>query len=195
MGNRISGVILAGGSNKRFGGITKANVVIGGISIISRILSIVSDLFDEIIIVTNKPEEFREFIQYKIVKDLFQKAGPLGGIHAALNATSADAIFVFAADMPFLDRKIISDQIYEFNKGEYDVLIPILNQFIEPLHAIYRRLVLNDLEKFLSERKSKAVRDFLHEMNVGYFQVPDTEQSIIAFSNINTPSDIPKTSS
>jgi molybdopterin-guanine dinucleotide biosynthesis protein A len=195
MGNRISGVLLAGGSNKRFGGITKANVVIGGKSIISRILSIVSDLFEEIIIVTNKPEEFREFIQYRIVKDLFQKAGPLGGIHAALKATSADAIFVFAADMPFLDKKIISDQINEFNKGEYDVLIPAVNQFIEPLHAIYRRLVLNDLEKFLSERKSKAVRDFLNEINVGYFQVPDTEQSRIAFSNINTPSDIPKTSS
>lgn len=195
MGNRISGVILAGGSNKRFGGITKANVVIGGISIISRILSAISDLFDEIIIVTNKPEEFREFTQYRIVKDLFQKAGPLGGIHAALKATSADAIFVFAADMPFLDRNIISDQINEFDRGEYDVLIPAVNQFIEPLHAIYRKLVLNDLEKFLSERKSKAVRDFLNGMNVGYFQVPDTEQSIIAFSNINSPSDIPKTKS
>jgi len=194
MGNRISGVILAGGSNKRFGGITKANVVIGGKSIISRILSIVSDLFDEIIIVTNTPEEFREFIQYRIVKDLFQKAGPLGGIHAALKATSADAIFVFAADMPFLDRKIISDQINEFNKGEYDVLIPAVNQFIEPLHAIYRRLVLNDLEKFLSERKSKAVRDFLREVSVGYFQLQETEESKRAFVNINSPTDLDKTS-
>ena len=194
MGNRISGVILAGGSNKRFGGITKANVVIGGKSIISRILSIVFDLFDEIIIVTNKPEEFREFFQYRIVKDLFQKAGPLGGIHAALKATSADAIFVFAADMPFLDRKIISDQINEFNKGEYDVLIPAVNQFIEPLHAIYRKSVLNDLERFLSERKSKAVRDFLREVSVGYFQLQETEESKRAFVNINSPTDLDKTS-
>ena len=195
MGNRISGVILAGGSNKRFGGIIKANVVIGGVSIISRILSTISGLFDEIIIVTDKPEEFLESIQYKLVKDLFHKAGPLGGIHAALKATSADAIFVFAADMPFLDRKIISDQINEFNKGEYDVLIPTVNQFIEPLHAIYRKLVLNDLERFLSERKSKAVRDFLREVSVGYFQVQETEESKLAFININSPSDIPKTSS
>ena len=65
MGNKISGVILAGGSNKRFGGITKANVVIGGECIISRIISTISGLFDEIIIVTNKPEEFSEFIQYE----------------------------------------------------------------------------------------------------------------------------------
>ena len=192
MANRISGVILAGGSNKRFGGITKANVVIDGETIISRIISTISNLFDEIIIVTNKPKEFQEFIQYKIVEDQYLKAGPLGGIHAALKASSEDAIFVFAGDMPFLDKEIISDQINEFNKREYDVFIPKIDQFIEPLHAIYRKTVLNDLEIFLSTGKSKAVRDFLSEENVGYLQISDTEKTELAFSNINSPSDLGK---
>ena len=194
MGNKISGVILAGGSNKRFGGITKANVVIGGETIISRIVSTISGLFDEIIIVTNEPEEFLEFLQYKLVKDQYLRAGPLGGIHAALKASSEDAIFVFAGDMPFLNEKIITDQINEFNKGEHDVLIPEVDQFIEPLHGIYRKSVLNDLERFLSERKSKAVRNFLNEVNVGYLQIPKTEKSKLAFANINSPSDLDKIS-
>ena len=192
MKNRISGVILAGGTNKRFGGKTKANVVIGGKTIISRMISTISDLFDEIIIVTNNPIEFKDLTQYKIVQDLFLKAGPLGGIHAALNASSEDAIFVFAGDMPFLDKEIISDQINEFNKREYDVFIPKVDQFIEPLHAIYRKTVLNDLEIFLSTGKSKAVRDFLSEENVGYLQIPNTEKTELAFSNINSPSDLGK---
>jgi molybdopterin-guanine dinucleotide biosynthesis protein A len=192
MKNRISGVILAGGTNKRFGGKTKANVVIGGKTIISRMISTISDLFDEIIIVTNNPIEFKDLTQYKIVQDLFLKAGPLGGIHAALNASSEDAIFVFAGDMPFLDKEIISDQINEFNKREYDVFIPKVDQFIEPLHAIYRKTVLNDLEIFLSTGKSKAVRDFLSEENVGYLQISDTEKTELAFSNINSPSDLGK---
>jgi molybdopterin-guanine dinucleotide biosynthesis protein A len=190
MKNRISGVILAGGTNKRFGGITKANVVIGGKTIISRMISTISDLFDEIIIVTNNPIEFKDLTQYKIVQDLFLKAGPLGGIHAALKASSEDAIFVFAGDMPFLDKEIISDQINEFNKREYDVFIPKVDQFIEPLHAIYKNSVLNDLERFLSEGKSRAVRDFLSEENVGYLQIPNTEKTELAFSNINSPSDL-----
>ena len=173
MTNRISGVILAGGSNKRFGGITKANVVIDGETIISRIISI-SNLFDEIIIVTNKPKEFQEFIQYKIVEDQYLKAGPLGGIHAALKASSEDAIFVFAGDMPFLNKEIISDQINEFSKRQHDVLIPEVNQFIEPLHAIYR------------------VRDFLSEVNVGYLQITKNEKTENAFANINSPSDLLK---
>ena len=63
MENRISGVILAGGDNKRFGGILKSNTIIGGETIISRITGTVRDLFNEIIIVTNTPAEFRECIQ------------------------------------------------------------------------------------------------------------------------------------
>jgi molybdopterin-guanine dinucleotide biosynthesis protein A len=194
MKNRISGVILAGGSNKRFGGITKANIVLGGETIISRIVSTISDLFDEIIIVANKPEEFQKFIQYKIVVDQYLKAGPLGGIHAALKASSEDAIFVFAGDMPFPDKEIIIDQINEFNKREYDVFIPKVDQFIEPMHAIYRKSVLNHLERFLSEGKSRAVRDFLSEENVGYLHIPDTEKTERAFANINSPSDLDKIS-
>jgi molybdopterin-guanine dinucleotide biosynthesis protein A len=195
MANRISGVILAGGSSKRFGGITKANVVIDGETIISRIISTISDFFDEIIIVTNKPEEFQEYIKYKIVKDQFLKAGPLGGIHAALKTSSEDAIFVFAGDMPFLNKEIISDQINEFNKRGHDVFIPKVDQFVEPLHAIYRKSALNHLEKFLLEGKSRAVRDFLSEVNVGYFQLPKTEKTKLAFANINSPSDLNKISS
>jgi molybdopterin-guanine dinucleotide biosynthesis protein A len=192
MVNRISGVILAGGSNRRFGGINKANVIIDGETIISRIISTISDLFDEIIIVTNKPEEFQEHLKYKIVEDQYLKAGPLGGIHAALKASSRDAIFVFAGDMPFLDKEIIIDQINEYNNRENDVFIPEVDQFIEPLHAIYRKSVLNHLERFLSEGKSRAVRDFLSEVNVGYLLMPVTERTIIAFANINSPSDLKK---
>ena len=194
MANRISGVILAGGSNKRFGGITKANVVIDGEAIISRIISTISDLFDEIIIVTNKPEEFQEFIQYKIIEDQYLKAGPLGGIHAALKASSEDAIFVFAGDMPFLDKEIISDQINEFNMTEHDVFIPKIDQFIEPLHAIYSKSVLNHLERYLLEGKSRAVRDFLSEVNAGYLKMTKNEKNKIAFANINSPSDLDKIS-
>jgi molybdenum cofactor guanylyltransferase len=190
MDTGISGVILSGGDNKRFAGITKANVVIDGKTIISRMISTISVLFDEIIIVTNKPEEFQQFIQYKIVADQYLKVGPLSGIHAALKASSNDAIFVFAGDMPFLDKEIITDQINEFYRREHDVLIPKVDHFIEPLHSIYRKSVLNDLERFLSERRSRAVRDFIGEGNVGYLQIPKSEKTEIAFANINSPSDL-----
>ena len=87
-------------------------------------------------------------------------------------------------------RKLLADQIEEFNRNNYDILIPRVGEFIEPLHAIYRKSVLEDLERFLSEGKKRAVRDFLSELNTGYFQIHETEASLKAFTNINLPSDI-----
>ena len=186
----ISGVILAGGANKRFGGITKSNIIINGETIISRIIGNINDLFEEIIIVTNNPSEFPEFAKYKIVEDQYLKAGPLGGIHAALKSSKQDAIFVFAGDMPFLKKEIIAEQIRQFRLKEYDILIPKIGRFIEPLHSIYRVSVLSDLERFMTRGKNRSVRDFISEMNVNYMQIKESEENKRAFTNINSPSDI-----
>jgi molybdenum cofactor guanylyltransferase len=190
MGCRISGVILAGGANKRFGGITKSNILIDGESIISRIIAIINDFFNEIIIVTNTPSEFREFVKFNIVGDQILKAGPLGGIHAALKTSTQDAIFVFAGDMPFLDKEIITEQINQFRLKKCDILIPKIGRFIEPLHSIYRISILPDLERIMSEKKNMSVRDFISGMNVSYLNLPESDENKRAFTNINSPSDI-----
>ncbi len=192
MTRMISGVILAGGSNKRFGGITKACLKIDGEKIISRIINTISSLFGEIIIVTNTPDEFGEFTSCRITVDQIKNAGPLGGIHSALKITSADAIFVFAGDMPFLDRKIIVEQIEAFGTGQSDILIPKAGELVEPLHSIYRKSVMEKLERFLSEGKTRAVKDFLLQMNTGYFHIEESEANLKAFTNINQPSDLLK---
>ena len=186
----ISGAILAGGTNNRFRGITKANVVIEGVTIISRIISVIEKFFPELIIVTNRPDEFQEFSQFKITKDQYLNAGPLAGIHAAMKVSAEEAVFIFAGDMPFPDKRIIADQIKEFNDRNCDVLIPKIGHYIEPLHAIYRKSLLNDLERFISERRNRAVRDFLGEVNVEYLQLSDNKQNRRAFTNINSPSDL-----
>jgi molybdopterin-guanine dinucleotide biosynthesis protein A len=190
MGISISGVILAGGDNKRFGGITKSNIVVGRESIISGIINIIRDLFDEIIIVTNTPEEFREYKQCLVVRDQFLKAGPLGGIHAGLKTASGKAIFALAGDMPFLKKKFIEEQILTFNNEKYDILVPKIGGNIEPLHAIYRKTIVDDIEESLTENKNRPVRDFISEMKTGYFLIQESDENRKAFTNINSPEDI-----
>jgi len=101
MVKNITGIILAGGANTRFEGITKSNVVIGGRTIIARMIDTLKEIFDDIIIVTNKRGEFSDYNNFKITGDQFLKKGPLGGIHAALKASAGEAVFIFAGDMPF----------------------------------------------------------------------------------------------
>lgn len=186
----ISGVVLAGGANKRFNGSTKAKIVIDGKTIISRIIDSLTDIFDEIIIVTNTPEEYEEFKKHKIITDVFDKKGPLGGIHAALKASSKDAIFVFAGDMPFLNKGLIIKQIEYYRNHKYDILIPMINENIEPLHGIYDLSVNITLEEYLKADHNKAVREFFKLVKVGYIQFEDSEETRKAFTNINSPSDI-----
>ncbi len=190
MENNISGVILAGGVNKRFNGQIKANLIVNGRSIISRMIGTMGKIFGEIIIVTNTPEEFKEFSDHIIARDHYKKAGPLAGIHAALKASSKEACFVFAGDMPLLDETLIINQIEFYKLHTCNILIPSVEKLIEPLHAIYNRIILNDLEKYLSGDNNYAVREFFKTINVTYQQLNVSEITNRAFTNINLPSDI-----
>lgn len=190
MPDRISGVILAGGDNRRFDGKTKSNIVIDGKTIISRIIETIRDLFDEIIIVTNTPAEFEEHNKYKLIGDQFVKAGPLGGIHAALKAASNESIFVFAGDMPLIDKRLIVNQIDCYYNNICDALVPGINDFIEPLHAIYKVTILSTLEEYLTGENDYAVREFIKNLNVVYLQFEESEEIRNTFLNVNSPSDI-----
>jgi molybdenum cofactor guanylyltransferase len=190
MAVKISGTILAGGAGSRFYGLMKPKIVIEGVTIISRIISVIKDIFDEIIIVTYDPVEFAEFNFCKIVQDKILNAGPLGGIHAALKVSSKGAIFVLAGDMPFLSKSIILQLIEAYNNADCDVLIPKVGEYIEPLHAIYSSSLTEHLEAYLRSDQSNAVRDYIKSLNVKYLKFDRSGKNKKAFTNINSASDI-----
>jgi molybdenum cofactor guanylyltransferase len=190
MKRNISGVILAGGTNKRFNGILKAKIVIGRETIISRMIGILKDIFDEIIIVTNTPDEFREYENCKITGDLILNKGPLGGIHAALNTSSKEALFVVAGDMPLIGKDLIVRQIEHYEKDPCEILIPRVNNYIEPLHGIYSKSIISRLEEYLSGENNYAIRDFFKETVVCCMDIAASELTAGNFTNINTPADV-----
>lgn len=190
MTDNISAVILAGGAGSRFKGTIKPNLVIGDSTIFSRILLTLKDIFAEIIVVTNTPEEFQQYRNIKITGDLFKKAGPLGGIHAGMKASGKDAVFVFAGDMPFLNKKLIIKQIEAYISNKTEVLVPRIKKNTEPLHSIYSNALLMKLEEYLLAGRSPAVRDFLELADVAYLDLEETAEARNSFMNINSPSDI-----
>jgi molybdopterin-guanine dinucleotide biosynthesis protein A len=187
---KFSGVILAGGANSRFGGKTKSNMMIGGISIIDRMIITLNEVFKEIIIVTNSPDEFQDLKKYKLVSDEYKKVGPLGGIHAAMNVSSNPAIFVFGGDMPFITKDLIVRQIEYFNNSNCDVLIPRMDSYDEPLHAIYSLSTFIKLDYYLLMAQDYAIKDFLNKVEVNYMHLNETPANRRIFTNINNPSDL-----
>jgi len=190
MYRNISGVILAGGANKRFGGKIKANLLVEGKPIISRILETITGIFDEIIIVTNTPDAFENYNEFKIEGDRVKNIGPLGGIHAALLTTSGDAVFIFAADMPFPDINIINTIVESYRKGHCRIVVPRVGSLIEPLLSIYDRSLLSDLEDYISRNKSVAIRNFISYAGACYLELEKKPEVLKTLTNINRPSDI-----
>lgn len=183
----MSAVILAGGANKRFGGRPKSEIVLNGQTIISRLTGILKNIFRELIIVTNKPEEYSGS-GCILTSDIFRNAGPLGGIHAGLKASSFDASFIVASDMPFVDGTFIEKQLEFYERNSFDIIAPRSGSFIEPLHSIYNKSILGNLEDFLLSGEKQAVWRFLEKVNTGYFDLSENQSSDI-FMNINYPSD------
>lgn len=190
MTKKIAAAILAGGPGTRMKGVTKPNILIAGKTVLSRTLNTIEGIFDEIIIVTDKPSEFTNYSDCIITSDQFKGIGPLGGIHAALKITSCKTIFVMAGDMPLLSNELIKNQICLFEEFDCDILVPKTGTLIEPLHSVYRRNVLKRLEEYLNQKGNNAVREFFSIVDTRYMDLNGSEDLRIVFSNINYPADI-----
>ncbi len=188
--NDIAGAILAGGNNNRMRGNNKAFLRIGNSPIIERSLNILGDIFSEIIIVANSPREYERYSKdCRIISDLIKDIGPLGGIFSALSETTKEAVFFVACDMPFLHNEPIRQQLEYFKSESCAALVPKINDFLEPLHAIYKKNLADDIRRFVRENDKYSVRSFLKTVNVCYWDLEDTGFYRDIFRNVNTEED------
>ncbi len=189
----IAGAVLSGGKNTRIGGINKAYIKVKETYILSRTVSILKDIFDEIIIVTNNPKEYKQLNnKYIIITDTIKNIGPLGGIHSALLHTNKEAVFFAACDMPYLHNEIIQKQISIFNNHNCDAVIPRIGPHIEPLHAIYRKNIINKIDLLIKDTRNYSVRNLLNVIDVRFLDLEENNLNRKVFTNINTPEDLEK---
>ncbi len=93
--------------------------------------------------------------------------------------------------MPLLDKILIINQIKKFFKTDSDILIPQHLGFIEPLHAIYSKNILENLTQHIKMCNDKySIRGFLPKTKTEYFQITDIDIVKKAFKNINTNTDL-----
>ena len=163
----IACAILAGGKNTRVGGKNKAFIKINKIYLLENITEILKKIFEEIIIVTNNPDEY-DLVKdkYIIINDKIKNIGPLGGIYSALLQTTKKAIFIVACDMPYLHNDVIQKEINTFNTFNCDAVVPKIGHYIEPLHSIYRKDITDKLYSFIKNHQNYSISNFLKVINV-----------------------------
>lgn len=185
----ITGVIQAGGKSTRMGGEPKALMELGGRPIVARVLDVVRQVTERVLLVTNTPDLYA-FLGLPMVPDVFPEGGSLGGIYSGLRAAPGDAAFTVACDMPFLSEPVA--RLVLARAGEADVVAPRIGEQWETLHACYGKACLAPMERRLREGRLR-ITGFFEEVRV--LAITEAEVAAVGdparvFMNVNTPDEL-----
>lgn len=192
MFSSFTGVILAGGLNTRFSGANKALMQIGGKQILDRIYTVFSNLFEEIILVTNDPVKYVGW-DLKIVTDIYPYRSSLTGIHAGLFYSTKPHSFITACDTPFLNKELVEAIIYAV-EPQIDIVIPETSTGLEPLCAVYSKRCQKPIENQIKNQEFKIDKFFnkVRVKKISDKELRRKDPELTSFFNVNTPSSLEK---
>ena len=180
--------ILAGGKSSRMG-TDKSFVRVLGRPLVEDVLAHVAGIGAEIIIVTNRPEDYR-YLSVPLFTDVLPDKGALGGIYTALHSSSQPHTLCVACDMPFVVRPLLDYLISLIPEG--DAIIPRLNGEAEPFRAIYSQACLAPIRAALDAGKMRVI-SFFPDVHVRFVDEPEIDRfdpQHLSFFNVNTPDDL-----
>lgn len=193
------GVILAGGRSTRFGDRDKAIAELGGVPMIRRVGDRLQPAVDTIVINCRKAQcgsiqaAFAGFPgDLHFAYDREPDVGPVGGIRAGLTTladeTPAQAGFVVACDMPFLDPELVS-YLFDRLAAEHDAVVPRLDDgWFQPTHAVYRPEAMANACHRAIQRDQRRILEVIEELSVRIVEEEDLVAvgNLRSFENVNT---------
>lgn len=188
--NQVSraGFVLTGGKSSRMGK-DKAFLDFGGCTLLERALALLREVCPTVVIVGD-PDAFAKY--GTVIPDIFSGCGPLSGIHAALDHSSADLNLVLAVDMPFVTSQLLTHIVEAAEESPAIVTVPRSASGFQPLCAVYRRPFAAVAERALRAGKYKIDAAFAG-LDVRVMEEAEltaagfSEQS---FMNLNSPDDL-----
>jgi len=167
-------------------GSDKALLSLGGQSLLTQAL-LTSSAVASTVRISGSKDRYAKFGD--VVEDIYRDCGPLGGIHAALSATSTDLNLMLSVDMPRMTSEFLKWLLERASASPELILVPDAAGGPQPLCAVYRPGALPAVTQALQSGKYKIGRLFS--------KVPTrvlTEQEIVSsgfsvtiFQNVNTP--------
>jgi molybdenum cofactor guanylyltransferase len=187
--NNFTGFVLVGGKSSRMG-VDKFALKFGGETFLERAVNTLKPICESVKIVLNQHQNIET--NQPIVRDIYQKRGALGGIHAALKDCETKFAIILAVDLPFVKTEAIENLIkIALSSNKYLAYIPRqTDSRAQPLCAVYRaKYCLPTLEKLLNENNSASVRDFLKLIFSQYVEAHRLSADKNLLLNINRPAD------
>ncbi len=186
----VEGFILVGGASSRMGE-DKSRLMLGGESTVARIAAALGPLAQRVRLVGARAGDDR----LNNIPDRYEQWGPLGGIHAALQAGTTELSIIVACDLPFVTTELLA-LLLEFHQPAqttFDVVVPMQNDNRpQPLCAIYRRGTCLSASEMTIARGEHTPRALLKQVKTRYVEFSDIaplKGSEHFFLNLNRPED------
>jgi len=180
--------IQAGGQSSRMGE-DKALKTFLGRPLIQRVVERLTSIADEIIVTTNRPDNYR-FLNLRLFSDIKPDRGALGGLYTAIASATHPTVAVVACDMPFASATLVETMSRLLVDEEADVVIAKSEEGYEPLHAVYRReTCLPAIESAIAADQWKVISWF-PQVKVRVLtseEIKLSDPQGLAFWNVNTP--------
>jgi molybdopterin-guanine dinucleotide biosynthesis protein A len=160
-----------------------------GRPLIQRVIDRLSPIADEVIVTTNRPEDYR-FLGLRLLPDLRPGRGALGGLYTALASASHPFVAVAACDMPFASPTLLEAANRLMVQEEADVVIAKTEEGFEPIHAVYRRATcLPAIEAAIDADQWKVIAWFptVKVRILTSDELKKFDPGGLAFWNVNTP--------
>ena len=196
--NDLTLIINAGGQSRRMG-TAKALLPVPphGAPLIAHIAARLAPLHPaRLVVVTNDPalpSQAQLPPSTLFVPDAYPDTGTLGGIATGLQHAGGWAAVV-ACDLPLVSAALFQMLVQladEQEGGEdcWDAVVPVVDGYEEPLHALYHRRCLGAIEVRLAAGQRRVI-SFMPDVRTRY--VPEDELRAVdpdlhSFFNTNTP--------
>ena len=187
----MTAIVLARGRSRRLGR-DKALEIIGGQSLIQRVIQRLSVISDDIIAVFSSREQVtgKGLKGARTIFDSYPARGALVGIYSGLRESNSTHSLVVGCDMPFLNIDLLH-HLMSLSTG-FDVVIPRVDRKLEPLHAVYSKDCISPIESRLKEGDLK-ISDFIDAMKVRYVEQDEIDRfdpQHLSFMNVNSETDL-----
>jgi molybdopterin-guanine dinucleotide biosynthesis protein A len=184
----VAAFVLAGGKSTRMG-TDKAFVMLDGRTLLARAVELARTATDDVRIV-GSAEKFAAFAP--VVEDVFRECGPLGGIHVALRASTAELNLMLAVDVPFVPAALLRYLVTRARGSDAIATVPRAGGGWQPLCAVYRREFGDVAEKALRGGRYKigALFEVVQTQGVEEEELVASGFSCDVFRNLNSREDL-----
>lgn len=185
----FSAVVLAGGRSTRMGRDKARLTLADGRTLLARQLGLIRAAGAAEIFVSARPEQELELGDATLVIDRNPDCGPLGGIAAALAATSHPHLLVLAIDLARMPAAYLATLVV--GRSPTCGVIPLRQGRPEPLAAIYPREAAPLATQALAAGERRATEWARQLVGLGlarWREVPAAEGAF--FANWNRPEEI-----